>query len=115
MYAILDTNVLVAGLRSACGASYQILQHTRHRKIDVAVSVSLVTEYESVLLRPGIIPNLAPAEIHSFIDGLCQMAYHQKVFYSWRPFLQDPGDDHILELAIAAGAGKVITHNLRDF
>ena len=33
----------------------------------------------------------------------------------WRPALSDPKDDHILELAVAAGNADVVTHNVTDF
>jgi predicted nucleic acid-binding protein len=33
----------------------------------------------------------------------------------WRPFLKDPQDDHVLELAVAGGCKFIITHNVRDF
>ncbi len=49
------------------------------------------------------------------IDGLCQLADHQRIFFAWRPFLPDPDDDLVLELAVAASASFVITHNIADF
>jgi len=33
----------------------------------------------------------------------------------WRPVLRDPGDDLILELAVAANCDAIVTHNIRDF
>lgn len=32
-----------------------------------------------------------------------------------RPFLRDPGDDFVIELAVASRAHFIITHNVRDF
>ena len=115
MYAVLDTSVLVAGLRSNRGASFQILRAIRAGDICVAVSVALVLEYESVVLRPGLIPRFAADELGRIVDGLCQLADHQQVYFAWRPFLSDPDDDLILELAVAASATFVITHNISDF
>ena len=110
--AVLDTSVLVAGLRSNRGASFQIL---RAGDIRIAVSVALVLEYESVVLRPGLIPHFTADELRRIVDGLCQLADHQQVFFAWRPFLPDPDDDLVLELAVAASAAFVITHNTSDF
>lgn len=77
--------------------------------------MALVLEYEAVALRPGLIPGLGALEIQAAIDALCAIGHHQQVFYTWRPFLPDPDDDLILELAVAAGAEHIITHNLGDF
>ena len=40
---------------------------------------------------------------------------HQEIFYLWRPFLKDPMDDMILELAVVSGSDFIITHNTGDF
>jgi putative PIN family toxin of toxin-antitoxin system len=115
VYAVLDTSVLVAGLRSRQGASFQILKAIRSGDIKIAVSVAMVLEYESVLQRAGLIPVFTTQDISMFLDGLCVLAEHQKVFFAWRPFLSDPDDDLVLELAVAASATFVITHNIADF
>ena len=115
MYAVLDTSVLVAGLRSNRGASFQILRAVRAGDIRIAVSVALVLEYESVILRPGLVPGFTADEHRRIVDGLCQLADHQQVFFAWRPFLPDPDDDLVLELGVAASAKFVITHNISDF
>ena len=115
MLAILDTSVLVAGLRSNRGASFQIIEAIRAGNLKISVSVALVLEYESVLLRPGLIPGFATHEIHRILDAFCLMAEHHKVFFAWRPFLTDPNDDLVLELAVAASAPYIITHNISDF
>ncbi len=39
----------------------------------------------------------------------------RQIFYLWRPFLRDPGDDMVLELAVEAEAEFIVSHNLRDF
>ena len=114
MYAVLDTSVLVTGLRSNRGASFQILRAVGAGDIRIAVSVALVLEYESVILRPGLVPGFTADEHRRIVDGLCQLADHQQVFFAWRPFLPDPDDDLVLELAVAASAKFVITHNIRD-
>jgi putative PIN family toxin of toxin-antitoxin system len=114
VHAILDTSVLVAGLRSNRGASFQILRAIRAGEIRIAVSVALVLEYESVVLRPGLVPHFTSDELRRIVDGLCQLADHQQVFFAWRPFLPDPDDDLVLELAVAASAAFVITHNIND-
>lgn len=81
----------------------------------MALSVALAIEYESVALRSGLISALTPEDIRMVVDVLCKIARHQKIFYTWRPFLSDPDDDLVLELAAAAGCPFIITHNVSDF
>ena len=115
MYAVVDTSVLVSGLRSRNGASFQVLQAIRSGDLRIAVSVALVLEYEAVALRPGLLPAFRPEDIRRILDGICLLADHRQVFFAWRPFLQNPEDDLVLELAVAASAPFVITHNIADF
>lgn len=115
MHAVLDTNVLVSALKSQKGASYQVLKAVRAGRITIAVSVPLVVEYESVLLRPGLIPAYTPEEISRIIDGITSLAWHQEVFFLWRPWLSDPQDEMVLEVALAAQMNYIITHNVSDF
>ena len=37
------------------------------------------------------------------------------MFFLWRPWLPDPKDECVLELAVAAGCIPITTSNLRDF
>lgn len=115
VYAVLDTCVLVSALRSKTGASFELLQAVTYGELSIALSVSLALEYEAVALRPGLVPELTPADIQMVIDVLCDLAQHQKIFFTWRPFLDDPDDDLVLELAAAAGCQYIITHNIKDF
>jgi hypothetical protein len=80
VYAILDTSVLVAGLRSRNGASFQVLRAIRRGDIRIAVSVALVLEYEAVTLRPGMVPGFRPVDILGILDGICLLADHQQIF-----------------------------------
>jgi predicted nucleic acid-binding protein len=112
---VIDTNVMVAGLRSRGGASFRLLQAVGTGIFGINVSVPLVLEYEDVLLRPATaIPLPAPA-IEAVIDYHCATARHHEIFFLWRPFLPDPSDDMVLELAVAARCSRIITFNKRDF
>ena len=48
---VLDTNVVVAGLRSRNGASFRLLNLAIEGRLPIAVSVALALEYEAVLFR----------------------------------------------------------------
>jgi len=111
---VLDTSVLVAAWKSRNGASYALLRHLRAGDFEIAVSVPLVVEYEAVLLR-HLQGGLTPEDVEVFVDYLCLVAKKQDIFYLWRPFLRDPDDDMLVELAVAAQCVGIVTHNVRDF
>ena len=112
---VVDTNVLVAGLRSRRGASFRLLTLFGSGKFEVNLSVALLLEYEDAAKRlVGSIP-LSRRDLDHVLDYICQVSNHVPVYYLWRPFLQDPKDDMVLELAVAAGCYAIVTFNQRDF
>lgn len=115
MLVVLDTNVLVAGLRSALGASHAVLRRLAEGDFRIAVSTALCLEYEDVLNRPGLLGSYSPDQIRTFLDSLCSVAEESHIYFQWRPFLPDPKDDLVFECALAAGATHIITHNGKDF
>lgn len=112
---VIDTNVLVAAIRSRGGSSFSVLSQVGNGAFELAVSVSLVLEYESVLLRHISESALSERQIRDIIDFVCENAIWQEIFFLWRPYLRDADDDLILELAFAAGCDAIVTHNVRDF
>lgn len=111
---VLDTNVLVSGLRSRNGASFQLLSRLTSRQFGLHLTVPLAMEYEDVLHRPGLLP-LPVAAIDAVLDMVCAVAIPQEVHFLWRPQLRDPSDELVLEAAVNASADFLVTHNLRDF
>jgi len=112
---ILDTSVLHAGLYSSRGGSYQILRLIEKEKIKIVLSPALLFEYEDVLKRNRSALKLSDRDIEKILDNLCKLSIHQKIHFLWRPYLSDPKDDHILELAVASGVKTIVTHNTKDF
>ena len=53
-------------------------------------------------------------EREAVFDALMSVSVWTPVYYLWRPNLPDPGDDHLVELALAGGADWIVTANLRD-
>lgn len=114
LLAVIDTNVLVAALRSRLGASHALLQRIGTGAFEHALTVPLVMEYEDVLLRPCMVPMPADA-VQDVIDYLCTSGIEQTVHFLWRPLLPDPKDDMVLEAAVGAGCQWIVTFNTRDF
>ncbi|MCV6636571.1 putative toxin-antitoxin system toxin component, PIN family [Candidatus Albibeggiatoa sp. nov. NOAA] len=112
---ILDTNVLVAGLYSSYGASHQILQLIEQEKIKPIISTTLLFEYEDVLKRNDNILNLSNQQVDIILDNLCALSDFQTIYFLWRPYLKDPKDDHVLEVAVASEISIILTHNIKDF
>jgi predicted nucleic acid-binding protein len=111
---VIDTNVLVAGLRSKQGWSYALLTAAGTGAFEHVVTVPLVMEYEAVLLRPRMVP-LKKAAVHDVVDFLCASGIAQEVHFLLRPQLSDANDDMVLEAAVNGGCSAIVTHNIRDF
>lgn len=112
---VLDTNVLYAGLRSRRGASFKLLKQLNSRRFEINLSVPLVLEYEEVLFRKKTTLNFTSEEIGQLLDYLCHIANLHEVHFLWRPILNDPKDDMLLDLAVRAHCQYIVTYNTRDF
>jgi putative PIN family toxin of toxin-antitoxin system len=113
---VVDTNVFVSALRSQYGASYKLFLLLDSGKFEINLSVPLVIEYEDAGKRlVGKKTGLKASDIDDILDYVCSVANRRKVYYLWRPFLIDPNDDMILELAVSAGCEIIVTYNKDDF
>ena len=112
---VLDTNVIVAALRSQRGASFELVSRIGRNQFQIALSVALVLEYEDALSRQLPDSPFDEKDVGDLLDYLCKVAHHQEVYYLWRPALHDPADDMLLELAVASRAESVVTFNRKHF
>lgn len=112
---VLNTNVIYAALLSKRGASYQLLSLLDSQKFEINLSVPLVIEYEDVLERKQDTLALSSGQIEKFVDYLCIIGNWHEVYFLWRPILNDPEDDMLLELAVKANCQYIVTYNKRDF
>lgn len=112
---VLDTNVIVAALRSRRGASNRLLSLVGTHRFEIHDSVALVLEYEDVLQRHRTELGLSEDDVTDLIDALCSMAHHHKIYFLWRPVLSDANDELLLELAVTARCEYIVTHNVGDF
>jgi len=84
---VLDTNVLVAALRSNLGASYRLLQTLEERTWRRVLSPALAFEYEAVLKRHAPDVGLALRDIDDFLEYLCSRSSLVQIYFRWRPAL----------------------------
>ncbi len=117
MRVVLDTSVLVAGLRSRLGASNRVLVAVAERRCVPLVTTAVFLEYEAVLLRPEqqLATGMNPANVEEFLAAFASAAEAVELNFLWRPQLRDPADELILEAAVNGRADAVVTHNVRDF
>jgi putative PIN family toxin of toxin-antitoxin system len=117
MRLVLDTDVLLSGLRSTIGASRVLLLAVEERVITPLASVATVLEYEAVLTRPDHLASmqLSVGEVNRFLDGFVALADHIEPRFSIRPSVQDPDDEMFAELAINGQAEAIVSFNLRDY
>jgi len=113
---VLDTDVIVAALRSDKGASRQLLLAALNQQFELLLSVPLILEYETVLTRPEHLATcgLSSREVGRVLDDLAAVARPVRLAFRW-PTLSDPDDDMVLETATNGSASAIVTFNQRDF
>ena len=112
---VIDTNVLVAAMRSNRGASFRLLDQLGSKRWRSNVTVAVALEYEYVLKRDCRLFGLTEADIDDVVDAICSQAGLHRQYFLWRPVATDPDDDLILEAAIASHSDFIVTFNKRDF
>lgn len=113
---LLDTDVVVAAMRSPRGASAELLRRIDADKATMLLSVALALEYEAkcMLAEHCLAAGITYAEASVFIDGLIAMAEPVLSHFRWRPQLRDPGDEMVLEAAVNGRASAIVTFNEKD-
>jgi predicted nucleic acid-binding protein len=117
MRVVLDTDVVVAAVRSRLGASRAWLRAILAGEAMLLLSVPLALQYEAVLKRPEHLAGSGAtvAEIDTLHDALAAICEPVAISYLWRPTLRDPDDEMVLEAAMNGGADRLLTFNERDF
>ncbi len=117
MVVVIDTNVLYQALRSREGPSHFIFQLIRGRKITLALSLPVFTEYEDVLKRPDKLNDLqlTKDDIDKVLRFLSYISKPVTIYYLFRPNLKDEKDNIFLELSLAGNCDFIITSNAKDF
>ena len=117
MRVALDTDVLVAGVRSRRGASRAWLRAILTEEATLLLSVPLALQYEAVLMRPEHLAagSASVAEVGRLLDALCAVCRPIEIAFLWRPMLRDADDEMVLEVAVNGRADRLLTFNERDF
>ncbi|HEY2485947.1 MAG TPA: putative toxin-antitoxin system toxin component, PIN family [Candidatus Binataceae bacterium] len=114
---VLDTDVIVAAMRSPTGASAEILRFIRRDRATLLLSVALALEYEAVCFQAEhrLASGLSEEEVDIFLTAVIAMAEPVATHFLWRPQLRDAGDEMVLEAAVNGRADALVTFNVRDF
>jgi putative PIN family toxin of toxin-antitoxin system len=117
MRVVLDTNVLVAALRSKEGASAQILRAAFDGRLTAIANVALFAEYEAVLTRPEHLAagGASHGDVIDALDELAARIEPAEPHFSWRPQLGDPDDEMVLETAVNGYAEVIVTFETTTF
>jgi putative PIN family toxin of toxin-antitoxin system len=115
--AVLDTDVVVAGMRSPSGASAALLRAARQGRLTILLSIALALEYEAVCNQAEhrLASGLSDQDVEVFVTAVIAMAEPVRIHFLWRPQLRDAGDEMVLETAVNGGAKTLITFNVRDY
>jgi len=114
MRAVMDTNVLVAALRSRSGASFEILRRLRLGEWTVVLSNHLLYEYEEILKRQASELGLSLEDVDELLNAICARAEESVLSHEWQPILNDPDDEPLVQLTVESGADCLVSHNIRD-
>ena len=111
MKAVIDTNVVLAGLANRKGAAFKILKRFVRRQFQWVTSQPILDEYQRVLLISQKVPS---TRLQIFLHLLGK----RSLFVQTPGNLQvckDPDDDKFLETAVAGAADFLVTKNLKHF
>ncbi len=117
MVVTVDTNIIYQSIRSSSGASHKIVQMVRHGEIRLALSNSVLTEYEAVLLRQSSLEafKLSNDDILKVLRLIAFVSDKFAPSFLFRPNLKDEDDNIFVELAVVSQSNYLITNNLKDY
>ena len=117
MRVVIDTDVIVASMRSKTGASRGVMRLVEHKRLTPIATASIMFEYEAVLKRQEHLraARMTIHDVDKLIDALVSFVEPVTSHFMWRPQLKDPNDEMILEAAVNGRAKAIVTFNLKHF
>ncbi|MCX6604105.1 MAG: putative toxin-antitoxin system toxin component, PIN family [Acidobacteria bacterium] len=117
MRLVVDTDVVVAAMRSPSGASAALLGLLLKGEGIWLLSVAMALEYESIcmLAEHRLAANATSHDVRNFLDAIFDVIVPVEVHYQWRPQLTDSGDEMVLEAAVNGRADAIVSFNHRDY
>ncbi|MFM9863307.1 MAG: putative toxin-antitoxin system toxin component, PIN family [Micropepsaceae bacterium] len=116
MRIVLDTNVIIAAMRSPRGASAELLQFALQKRVTLVGGLTLALEYLDVCARAESREgtDITEADAVRFANQVIVQLTATEIRFRWRPTTPDPGDEHVVETALNGGAAAIVTFNKRD-
>jgi putative PIN family toxin of toxin-antitoxin system len=113
---VVDTNVITAAMLSPAGSNRDVLRACFKGMAKPLMGEALFQEYEDLIHREAVMSKspLMLKEREALLDAFLSVCEWIRVYYLWRPNLPDEADNHLVELAVAAGADAIVTSNTRD-
>lgn len=117
MNVVIDCNIFISAILSKEGMVKEVLKYALKNRFIPQFGEKLFKEYEDVLSRDTILKSskLSKDEIDELLNAIISVSNWNDIYYLWRPNLQDEGDNHLVELAVASNSKYIITHNKKDF
>ncbi len=111
MKAVLDTNIVIAGLLSPKGPPAAIIDLWAEGKITVVASPPLIQEYFGVLQRPKFDAAGSSSERLALLEGLLgldnvELVLPQETVCTVK---EDPADNRVLECALCGQAKYIVS------
>jgi len=115
MRVVIDTNVFVGDCMGV-GALNRVIRECSAGQFSPLMGTALLSEYEDVLGRQSLFQGcrLTRNERDELLDVFLARCQWTRIFYGWRPNLADEADNHLVELAVAGNARRIVTRNLAD-